>query len=312
MGNDSKYEQIEAYLEGTLPGEQRNEIERRMAEDQGFRQEVDLHRELQEHFSDPQRWHLQNLMDKIMAEPPPPKAPTDGSNRQHNLRSWWRWILPLALLVGAGGWYFWPARVVPLTGSETEIPHHLEAPAAPAEAPPASDAAEPPTPAPLPAPPAPAQRTPPRPTPSASPSPSGAPSSSMPIAQADPADFIPNRSMEMLILSGNTRSGQYGFSFSTPHNESNFTPEDGEISLRFKGSVAGSNDDTALAFSISILSAKDISRPLLSIPVALPSGIRSFDEEQKMKLGPGLYYYVVTPDGEGSDAYYGKFTVGKE
>lgn len=315
MENSNIHDLIEAYLDGKLPAEKRHEVEKRMAEDERFRRKVKLQRELQEHFEDPQRWHLRNLMAEIMAEELPPEEPPAASGRGNGLRRWWLWMIPFALLVGAGVWFLRSTLFVKasqeganeLPSIELQLSPSEEATAPEAELSPESMDADP---AALPSEPqTPLQAT--RPPIAARPSPALQPQ--MPIAQADPADFVPNPSMEMLVLSGSTRSGGYTFFFRTPSVRTDFArSRDGTTQIRFEGEVEGMSDEQELAFSIAILSTTNISRSLLSIPVTQAKGGAAFELQQKVNLRPGLYYFVVTLDGGESDAYYGKFTIGKE
>jgi anti-sigma factor RsiW len=66
MDNQNLFDLIESYLDDSLPEAKKQEVERRMAEDEGFRQEVELRRQLQEHFSDAGRARLRAALKDIV------------------------------------------------------------------------------------------------------------------------------------------------------------------------------------------------------------------------------------------------------
>ncbi len=100
MDNAELYELIAAYLDDELPAERRQEVEQRMAADDAFREEVALHRALQEDYGDPARWRLREAMTEIMNEPLPPEAPPTAVTSGNANR--WKFLALLAVILLAG------------------------------------------------------------------------------------------------------------------------------------------------------------------------------------------------------------------
>ncbi len=104
MKKSELYEQIEAYLNDTLPPDQRMEWEQRMAEDPALRQEVALHQQLKEDF-DPGRIALRAKLRDIMQESLPSNSQSKSDKKWH----WWIWLgslLSTALILFAV-WMVW-------------------------------------------------------------------------------------------------------------------------------------------------------------------------------------------------------------
>lgn len=86
-----QYDQIEALLAGTLPTAEQEQVEGRMRKDASFKQEVDLHRELEATFGDPNYERLQKLLQKNSSV---------GRRRQLGPLKWLgNWGLAAALLL---------------------------------------------------------------------------------------------------------------------------------------------------------------------------------------------------------------------
>ncbi len=286
------FDLIEAYLDGTLPEEKRWEVERRMVEDDGFRQEVALHRELQKNFSDPGRWRLRSALTQVMEEPLPSVEDTPNPV-QHRVfqMSWKKRLISIAavLLVGIGVLYLlqvFGERPIQKTVEE----QHTEKPSAPIAK--GNDSIP--------------VQAPEEPAP-----PKQKPKENLYIAEADPANFIPNASMEAFVSSG-VRSENMDVKISNPSNGADFVVnKNGETSVRFAGTVKGISENKPRALVLAIFNNKDAVKPLLSVPLDLKagSGDPTFDMRQQLKYHPGLYYFTIELEGE--MVYAGKYTIGK-
>lgn len=117
------YEQIEAFLNQTLSAEEMAAFQERLDQDPALRQELALHRQIQQDY-DAGRLQLRANLQAIMQEPLPPDTTADK----------WRWarwlgLLSLALLLGFGVWRWqMPVDVAPAFNPETKQP--AEPPAA--------------------------------------------------------------------------------------------------------------------------------------------------------------------------------------
>ncbi len=287
------FDLIEAYLDGALPEEKRLEVERRMAEDETFRREVELQRELQENFSDPGRLRLRSALAKVMEEPLP-SVETTPYPVGHRVvpMNWKKRLISIAavLLVGIGIWY-----LLQVFGEQpiqnTVDKQHTEKPSAPIAK--GNDSI-------------PVQPTE-EPTP-----PKQKPKENSYIAEADPANFAHNASMEALVSSG-VRSENMDIKISSPSNGADFVPNiNGEVNVRFAGTVKGISENELGALVLAIFNNKDAVKPLVSVPLGLKqdaNGNMSFEVQQRLKFQLGLYYYTIEQEGE--MVYTGKFTIGK-
>lgn len=307
MDDNNTYALIEAYLEGDLPDEQRLLVEQRMAKDQDFRREVALHQELQEHFEDAQRYRLSSLMKEVMSAPLPEEQPL-GPSKTHNRPFIGWWLIPLALLIGVGTWLFFqkpnestPAKQ-PKTGEEPGpladdtinytpdlLPENTKQ--SPSEKG------------------APAQDRQQEPEKSASSIAPLTPEKQGPIAQADPAAFAPNKSMEDLLSSRSAQgANSYAISLAAPTNEASFVPDaGGSTSIRFTGKLERRGEGIAAPLQIVCFSTMDINEPLLEVKVESAEGTGAFDLQQKVDFPPGLYYFLITLAKK--DVYVGTFTI---
>lgn len=111
MKKDELYEQIEAYLNHTLPPESMRDWEKRLAEDPDLRHSVELHRHLQTDFNAGRLQLRANLRD-LLNEPLPPDSPSASGGK----RRWGIWLSILGLTLIAL-WIVWnlkkPAPVAP-------------------------------------------------------------------------------------------------------------------------------------------------------------------------------------------------------
>ena len=175
------FDLIESYLNNDLPDAKRREVEQRMVEDEAFRQEVELHRGLQENFSDPGRWRLRSTLAEVMKENPPPDEPSFKSKPGFSKSRWIGIIFFSIVLIGIVIWYLLQS----LPDQSTREPVESQPTLQPSIAVPGVESDTAPVAAPRESVPQKQQ-----------------PEENLLIAEADPADFIPNPSMEAFIGSG--------------------------------------------------------------------------------------------------------------
>jgi hypothetical protein len=279
MKNQQHIELIEGYIKNNLSTDQRQEVEQRMAADVDFRQDVELHRHMHEHYRDAVRRRLLSVVQEVMesksAIKQPPKALVSELNS--NLGKWLG-LLAVILAVGILVWKLQDQEVVPTP----PLNPPLDKPVVPGLTPTIEEK----------------QVALPKEKPATS-----------PIAQADPANFIPNQAMED-NLSG-VRGGDWEASLSSPKNSDAFQLDsEGKALVAFKGILLGG--DAATTFSLLVYNNRDSKRPILSQKLAIQpnnKGELVFDVKQVFQLKPGLYYFTVVEDGEGEEVWVGKFLI---
>lgn len=281
MDNRDLYELIESYLDGGLPDEQRREVERRMATDKAFREEVELHRALQEDYEDPSRWRLREALSGIMDEPPPPETPAPEEKRPRRRRYWWT-AIPAVLLLAGGIWYLMKP------GAPAAVP-------APARTQPENPPVEQKNEAPSPK------------------NPSQTPNKFMPIAQADPANFAKNASMEALRNLRGT--GDISLQMTAPKDDAVFEPDGiGQTRLHFSGALAGLAPDEVLPLNLLIFNNRDADKPLLTLltqAAADAKGAATFDLLQTVDFPKGLYYFRIDERESGEMLGMGSFFISR-
>ena len=281
---------IESYLDNALPEEKRREVERRMAEDEAFRREVELHRGLQENFSDPGRWRLRSALAQAMEESLPPDE--SASNPKPGFpNSRWKWIIFLALIFAGIGIWYW---LRPPTGKSSQQPIETQPTEQHSSPVPGVE-----------------KDTVPVETPTETVPLKQQPEENLPIAAADPADFIPNISMEAAVSSG-VRSKNMDVKISSPSNGADFRlNEKREAIVLFAGRVEGISETEPEAFALAVFNNKDATKPLFSVPLEWGKDAAgwAFEVRQPLKFQPGLYYFTIEQEGE--VVYAGKFTIGK-
>ncbi len=128
MKNSELYEQIEAYLTHTLPADERQALEQRLAEDESLRQEVALHRQMHLDYN-AGRLKLRASLRDVMQEQLPPDTPSASGNK---LR-WGLWLIGIAGIVCIAVWASSqrtkPAPVVPAPAPVETPPPYAPAPA---------------------------------------------------------------------------------------------------------------------------------------------------------------------------------------
>lgn len=150
MDKETRYERIEAYLEGRLPDPERQAFEQQMAADPGLAAEVELHRRLERVVSDREKRAFRQKLAELAAEFPSPPAGRAGWKGFFRFGG-----LLLALLAAVVLWQYLrrepavpeaPPAIAQDTLVETEAPPPSlpEPPATPqAETPPAAPVPEP-------------------------------------------------------------------------------------------------------------------------------------------------------------------------
>jgi hypothetical protein len=328
MKNQDIFELIESYLDDTQSGEERKIFEKRMAEDKDFYHEVELHRELQEHFSDSGRWRLRSVLTDILEEPLPDGALTSGENpfvsepdsqtsqdgkaliitgsqeekpgsKIITLRRALAIAATLLVLVTAVFWLLQkpaPKEDLVIENAKTAPKENANPPV---EKP--ADTVKP------------AQKSPPPEAPPQKP-----PKKEYRfIAEANPADFIPSNSMEVFLDSGGRHRGLRGLTLhlKSPANDDDFDlRKGGEAIVPFAGTVESESKEANFELVLLIVNNREVNNPLKSIPLKLKQstpGEFTFNARQGLKLSPGLYYFTIElQDGSGT-LYTGKFTIGK-
>lgn len=280
MQNRDLYELIESYLNGELPDKQRQQVEQRMAADAAFREEVELHRALQEDYADPARWRLREALSDIMSESPPPGSSEESPpNRRRPL---WA-AVPVVLLLAGGIWYFTrPPAPIPALSPTKHLPETPPAKTQTPEAPPPNT---------------PIQRKQP----------------SAPIARADPDRFKENTGKEALF--GRFRSeSELHLDMSAPQNAAVFHPDDkGQTRLRFAGTLTGLEPGKTLSLNLLIFNNRDAAS-LLTLPIQITLDAKAtavFDLRKTASLPKGLYYYCVEQQESGDWLTVGKFFIGR-
>ena len=286
MTDKERSELIQDYLEGIIPEGKRKEVEQRINEDMAFRQDVELHRQLQQQFSDPKRWELRKTLGARLDEYEQKTAIKPG---EKHYPKWSLGFLILALIVG--GLFIW----------NYQTPKELPAP--PTETVPAEKPTNPPV----------ENKKPIKEeAPKKEKEPGKQTRLKVPIAKVDPADFIENPSMEALIKGG-FRSGGLEFEIENPLNTAEFSlNKNGKTSIVFSGALKNLEDQQS-EFNLLIFDNKDSNDPLFSFPLNMQNtggDNYGFEMKQLLKAIPGLYYFMVEYE-EGEILYAGKFFIKK-
>lgn len=278
-------EEIEAYLDGTLSPEDSLSVEQRMQEDSAFANEVRLHRDLSSHFSDPGRANLQNVIREVISVPPVQDNTGTTPPAKPKVWFWVKWLGLGTALVLAAWWIL-----------EREPEQAAYTPSSQQPFPP------PPTPA-----PEPEEELPFSDEPRAS-IPDKPQKTKELVAEVDPSAYETNPSMEALMTG--MRGDELDVTLNKPANQSSsFTRRNGITKLTFEGAVSGG---FLSSLSVLIYGNQDANQPIQSHPLPLtPDGedAYAFSSNLKLNLPPGLYYFVLTNEEDGSEFYIGKFSI---
>lgn len=285
------YTLIESYLDDALPPDKRREVEQRMATDEAFREEVGLHRALQEDYSDPGRWRLRSTMSELMEEPLPfdetaPSTPKLGLPKRWNLAG----IIAAVLVASIGIWYLFQMQ----SGQKSQEPvekQTIQKPNVPIAGAEGTDSTivkkgdEPPT-----------QK----------------PKEPAPIAQADPSKFKENPSMEALM--GFRGGSGMTLQMSAPKNATTIQPNaKGAANLHFSGTLKTAPPNEAVQLDLLVFNNKAGNKPLLALPFQPASdtnGNAAFDLRQQVDFPKGLYYFRIEERESGELLVVGKFFIG--
>jgi len=278
MNHQEYIERIEAYLNDALSEDQRQELERRMATDEDFRNEVEFQRQMHEHFWDEERQHFREMVQGVMEENPAPQSPAPVKSRSSTLK----WIALLAVLFIAG-FFIWqwgkPSTPPPSGPIEPSLPKELELKQE--DVPPKLEPTE------------------------------KKPEENRPIAKVDLSNYVPNASMEALVHGGMMGEG-IDLTITSPLNGTDFKSEkNGVTALHFTGTVEDMAEGDPTSFKLSVVN--NVNKPIESIPFDLQkdaSGKYRFDLLQRLNVPSGLYYFTLD-DQAGNRVYTGKFTIGK-
>ncbi len=283
---------IEDYMNDVLSADKRIEFEHRLETDKAFQQEVRLHKLLKGHLSDPGRWKHYDALATVSKDPFPPGDETLTNQSLKLKHRGWKWLGLIAslMVVGVFVWQFnKPTDELPSQPPVEKQPTQLPVP-------PPIKGSEPVQ-----------QGTPSKPKPPGQKLPAN-----IPIAEADPANFEPNASMEVFV-NGGLKSEGLNLKITRPLNGTEFTPDkNGTTTVRFTGTIGDAPKNEPTAFVLLIFNNHDINKPLNTIPLLLQkdaSGKSFFDLRQPLNLRQGLYYFTI--EQEGRMAYTGKFMIGK-
>jgi len=269
MNKKTEIELIERYLDGALAENERLGLEKRLAADPALRAELELQRAMQTHLGDPGERRLRAALADVLQNP--------------QSRTAWRWHVhpglrlaglaaAILVLIVAAWWMLRP-------GPDTQGPPVAEQP--------------------LPGGPAPQAELPPTsPLPEKQP-PVELPADSRQLAQADPADFVPNPTLDARI--GNVRgAGDLDVQIDSPVPDAVFKLQNGMLPLAVRGTVRA--DSTALLQPLRLFvysnrpeaweNKKPVFDQLLS-PELLDRETYRLQFNQTLRLSPGLYYLVL-------------------
>ncbi len=332
MEKTDLYELIESYLENTLTDAKQQEVEQRMAIDDAFRKEVELHRALQEDYADPDRWHLRSALSEIMEQPlPSDESVTSTLHRNTgSRRKWWtetltgyliptgswKWAMAIivAILVIVGFWFFNRPTATQLP-KETPM---VENPVPPVkenkppveqqdEAPKTSEHPETPI----------VKKE--KQSPPKSPSTPPPPKETRPIAQADPADFAENPNMEAYMQMRSSALVEITVTEPlTPPNQATttFDPNNnGKTELHFSGMVEKAAPNMSVTLDLKIYDNKESKRPIRILPLPINTdaeGKASFDIREEVDFKKGLYYFRIEEMESGEPLVVGRFFIGSQ
>ncbi len=289
------YKLIEDYLNNRLPEDRRRELEQRMEKDAEFRKEVELHRAMQEEFSDVRGWNLYASLQEIMQEDEAPEiVGSPGDNKKQSRK--WLWAIILCIVAGMLFWYFSSISKPAMTNPTAPSP----AIDAIENLPKGNNPQE--------------QKVEDKVVPTNDPPPQKSPNEKQQMASIDPKNFEPNPTMESYIHSGGTLgTGRAGVRMDKPQQTATFSPNKGATQLQFTGRFYGLRPEKDNKYAFNIFDNKNSLDPRLIIalePKADSSGEASFKAAKKTRLAPGLYYYQIEHESSGAVLVTGKFFVG--
>lgn len=260
------YELIEQYLAGTLEASRRQAFEQQLQQDPDLRQEVAVHRFLQQQGADPGKMALRRQLGELSKQ-------QQASRRKKLRQRRWAFIglAALALTILA---FWWLLHRSGETAPTPPMPPTQTAPeeAPPVETPPSQEADAPAAPS----------------------KPDNA------IAALDPADWAPNPLLDPLAGSILRQDAPLALRLTSPAPERQFTLQNRKVALLIEGELAkDALDEPFEALNIQLFSNRQEdyleSRPVFTQTPACPAegNICKFKLTPRLALKPGLYYLVI-------------------
>ncbi len=276
MDNLDNKELIERYLDGTLSEAEREALNTRLAIDDAFRAELELHQQIHAEFADPKKLQLRDMLTDILQQEPTPTEAEKPSN------GWKLAGLVLIVLLGAGLIWWMAGQTKNPMPSAPEQPQQT----------------------------APIQQTGNDPdTTQSGKTPSNA------IAMVDKAAFKANKVFEARLGNGGIRSSDAAESKMTqPAMGANFTAANGQVKINFSGTIPSEADAEELPLQISVYNNLSTDVPVAQFAPQMTNRNQqvekwTFSSRQMLRLTAGLYYYTLERKSDGELMYVGKFTV---
>ncbi len=276
MEKQNNNDLIEAYLDGSLPADEKKSVEDRLAADAVFRAEVNLHRQLQEEFADPRKLQLRDTMRDILREsPPPPEVAAPNPLK----------IAAIVLLLLLSAWAIWRlafpvpenAPMLPPTQQELLTPPNI----------PLQNTDSPP-------------QTPPEP---------------IAMADRSAFKSNPAFEARLGNGGVRSTDGQV-VAMQSPAPGADFKAVQGIVTISFKGTVLADDDPSANPIKIHIYASKSTDTPLVQWLPDISNRQEaaekwSFSSKKALRLAPGLYYFTLERQADADLIFVGKFTVDK-
>ena len=270
MKKDIQQDLIERYLNGALSEAEQQDVERRLAADAAFRNELALQRAIQQHLGNPAELRLRSALDNMWQEIASGQTQEHRGNRP-TYKVWRPYVAAAAavVLLIAAWWWLQPLQSIPeepLTAQQTlRTPDSI---------------------------PEPLQHDPQQTLPRQN-------TIKRPIAMANPADFAPNPTLDVRI--GSVRGdGDGGIDLLSPAPESKFQLENGQITMTIRGTINTDSLPANQPFRLFIYSNRpeDWEKKHALFDLAFPmeqveQGQYKVYFKQSLALKPGLYYIQI-------------------
>lgn len=306
MEQEALLQLIDDYLDGKLSGTQRSKVEQDLQQDESFREQVELQRQLRAAYVDPGRFRLRSVLQEIIAEEQGEEEKPLQLQTAKPTQRWRLYLLLGALLIAIGLMIWWASK------RSTDVP---SAPTLNTEEVETSQGADPQQQGgdPIEIPPVPETeqegKNPEILPGNTSPEEEEEPVRPPVYAAADPADFLPNPSLEATV-NGFLRSGEeLSVELAKPIPDAAFTYSTAEIlEVEFAGKVTGLANLQEMAGAVLVFNNKDPNNPIAEGAFSANTTSPNLAETLSMSAKPGLYYYVFETE-EGDLLTAGRFTV---
>ena len=276
---------IDDYIAGNLAPDQLQVFEEAMAQDPELRKEVNLQRQIFDHFRDAGRQRLLSVIDEVTKENSIGKK--ESTQPPPNRFRWLKWF-GLSVFLIAATWFIWRPSAV----QEEYVPSKQEGVFPPPPVPRETPEEEPP-----------AETNELRANVEEKP-----PMEEGLLAAVDPRDFAVNPSMESLMTG--MRVDEVDIELTSPtFSESGFKSKKGRTTISFAGIATGLINDGLI---LQIFSNRDINRPLQTYPIEITETLEdkaTFGSTFQLKLKPGLYYFSILTASDEAEVYIGKFKI---